>query len=102
VAGTVAHAGDGTVTAQAAIASTIAEGTAEASATGTTTSGYKRRVRGEHAPDTAVRTARSGGTKRDGGKSAEAMRSALSTMQTGMVRSMTEGDEPTDQGAPEE
>jgi hypothetical protein len=98
-AATAVATDDRTVTAEAAIARTEPE-TVDA-VVGTTTSGYKRRVRGENAPDLNVRAARAGGAKRKK-SGAESMRTALSTMQSGMQRSQSEGDEPTEPRVAEE
>jgi anti-sigma regulatory factor (Ser/Thr protein kinase) len=57
-----------------------------------TGSGYARRVRGAHAPNTQVKTARSEKAARPKSGGAEAMRAALNSMQAGMDRSQTETD----------
>jgi HAMP domain-containing protein len=61
----------------------------------TTRSGYRRRVRGTHVPDTNVRSARTAGASRGRAAGAETMRSALSSMHAGMQRSQV--DEPDEQ-----
>jgi signal transduction histidine kinase len=88
---------DSPVTAQAAVASSApAPGTPPATPT-TTGSGYARRVKGTHVPDTSVRAARNQGEARRNGGGAEGMRSALSSMQAGLKRSQSEtGDDADD------
>jgi hypothetical protein len=91
LSGTVAESDDGAVTAEVAMATGPEPGPAPEPTT--TTSGYRRRVRGTHAPDTSVRTARAARAPRPGGGGSDAMRSALSSMQAGMKRSHTEDDD---------
>jgi hypothetical protein len=64
-----------------------------AAAPATTGSGYVRRVRGANAPNTEVRAARTESGTRKKANGAEAMRSALNSMQSGMQRSQSEPDQ---------
>jgi hypothetical protein len=75
---------------------------AETAEPATTTSGYARRVKGTHTPNTQVRTARPDGAPRKSSGGAEGMRSALNSMQAGMQRSWSEDEESTEAETEEE
>jgi signal transduction histidine kinase len=82
----------------AAVTGPVAASGSATPAPSTTSSGYARRVRGTHAPNTQVKAARTGGPARQGTGGADAMRSALNSMQAGLQRSTAESDDDGGEG----